>query len=130
MPAVSGKYGSVKIGSSCVAEADKWSITKECVIHEYATCETPGTDFFGKLAGRRRHSGTMEGIYDPDDPIEDYFDEGDEVTLKLYYTASKFYTGSVIIENLTIPDVDIQDGAPVRWTASFQVNGGLTKSSD
>lgn len=127
MPATSGQYGCAKIGASTIAEVDKWSLSKEAVIHEYATCETPGTQYFAYLAGRKRHSGTMEGIYDPDDPIEDYFNEGDTIVLLLYYTTSLYYTGTVIIEKLEIPDVDITEGTPVRWTASFKVVGPMTK---
>lgn len=127
MAAASGQYGSVKIGTSCIAETDKWSVEKECIVHDFATCETPGDGGMGRLAGRRRHQGSMEGIYDPDDAIEDYIEEGDTVTLKLYYTASKYYTGSAVIETLNIPDVDITEGAPLRWTATFKVIGLLTK---
>ena len=76
------------------------------------------------LAGRRRHSGTLSGIYDPDDPVEDYFEEGDTVgTLQLYVAAAKYYEGAAVIESLTIPDVDITEGSPIRWDASFRANG-------
>lgn len=128
MAAISGQYGSVKIGASCVAEVDKWSVDKSCVVHEYATCETPGDGGTGALAGRRKHAGSMEGIYDSADPPENYFEEGDTVTLKLYYTAALYYTGSCVIESLNIPDVDVMDGAPVRWSAAFKVHGLLTKA--
>lgn len=129
MSATSGQYGTAKIGSgsSCIAEVDKWSISKSCVLHDYATCETPGNGGMGVLAGRRRHSGSMSGIYDPSDPIESYINEGDTVTLKLYYTAAKYYTGTCVIETLNIPDVDIYEGAPVRWDSTFRVHGLLTK---
>jgi len=127
MAAASGQYGKVEIGASCIAEVDKWSVDKECIVHEFATCASPGDGGTDALAGRRKHSGRMEGIYDVDDAIENYFEEGDTVTLKLYYTATKYYTGSCVIENLNIPDVDITEGAPVRWEATFKVKGLLTK---
>lgn len=129
MAAASGQYGSAQIGSSCIAEVDRWSLNKECILHDFATCETPSDGGTAVIAGRKKHSGTLAGIYDPNDAIEDYFDEGDSVTLKLYYTASLYYTGTAIIENLQIPDVDIAEGAPVRWEASFRANGLFTKSA-
>lgn len=128
MTATSGQYGSVKIGTSCIAEVDRWSVTKQCILHDYATCETPGNAGTAVLAGRKKHSGRMSGIYDPDDAIEDYIEEGDTVTLKLYYTTAKYYTGTCVIEELSIPDVDITDGGPVRWDATFRVHGLLTKA--
>ena len=127
MAAYSGKYGSVKIGSSCIAEVDRWSVTKSCVLHDYATCESPGDEGTAVIAGRKKHSGRMSGIYDQADPPENYFEEGDSVTLKLYYTASKYYQGTAVIEELSIPDVDITEGAPLRWEATFRVNGLLTQ---
>lgn len=128
MAGASGQYGKAEIGSSCIAEVDSWSLSKECILHDYATCESPSDGGTAVLAGRKKHSGSMAGIYDPDDAIEDYFEEGDSITLKLYYTASKYYTGTAVIENLTIPDVDITEGAPVRWEASFRANGLFTKA--
>lgn len=128
MAAVSGKYGSVKIGSSCVAEVDNWRVSKQCILHDYATCETPGDEGTGVVAGRRKHSGSMGGIYDPTDPVENYFEEGDSVVLKLYYTATKYYQGTAYIEELSIPNVDIVEGAPVRWEATFRVHGLLTNN--
>lgn len=128
MTAISGQYGKAEIGASCIAEVDSWSLNKECILHDYATCESPSDGGTAVLAGRKKHSGSLAGIYDDADPIEDYFDEGDSVTLNLYYTASKFYTGTAVIENINIPDVDITEGGPVRWEASFRANGLFTKS--
>lgn len=129
MAAASGQYGKAEIGSSCIAEVDRWSLNKECILHDFATCETPSDGGTAVIAGRKKHSGSMSGIYDPADPVEDYFEEGDTVTLNLYYTASLYYTGSVVIENIQIPDVDIAEGAPLRWEAAFRANGLFTKSA-
>lgn len=128
MAAASGQYGKVTIGASCIAEVDKWSVDKESILHEFATCASPGDGGTDVIAGRRKHSGRLEGIYDPADAIEDYLEEGDTVTLKLYYTATQYYTGSCVIGTLNIPEVDITEGAPVRWEATFKVRGLLTKA--
>ena len=107
MTAVSGQYGCVRIGSSVVTENDQWSLSRQCVVHQYATCSTPGNTGTAALAGRRKHSGSMGGIQCDDDPIENYFNEGDSVVLKLYWTAQRWYEGTAIIENLDIEEVDI-----------------------
>lgn len=120
---ISGQYGSVKIGSSCVAEANKWTLDKEATLHEFATCKSPAGGGMAVLPGRKKHSGSAEGLFDPDDPIENYLEEGDIVTLKLYVDATHYYQGSAVIEKLTIGDVDIQEGAPVPWSFSFKANG-------
>lgn len=132
MAGVSGQYGKVNIGASCIAEVDKWTIDKECILHNYATCTSPGDGGTAVLAGRRKHSCSFEGILDATsaNEIEDYLEEGDTVTLKLYYTATRYYTGSVVIGTLNLGEVDIVDGAPVRWSASGDVNGLFTKASD
>ena len=128
MTAVSGQYGCVKIGSSAITEVDTWSLSRQCVVHEYATCSTAsGTN---ALAGRRKHSGSMGGLQSSSDPIENYFEEGDSVTLKLYWTATNFYSGTAVIETLDIEDVDITEGAPVRWSSNFKANGLFTSGSD
>lgn len=126
MTAVSGWYGSVKIGSSCVAEADRWSLNKTAILHDYATCASPGNQGTAVLAGRKRHSGSCSGIYDTADPIENYLNEGASVTLDLYVSATAYYTMTAVIEEMTIPDVDITEGAPIRWECSFRVNGLAT----
>ena len=123
---ISGQYASAKIGASCVAEANGWSLSRECTVHEFATCQTPSDGGMGAIAGRRKHGGTMKGLYDPTNKVDDYFDEGDTVTLKLYVDATNYYQGSAVIEKLDIPDVDVKDGAPVEWNASFKANGLFT----
>lgn len=129
MPAISGQYASANIGSSCIAEADRWSLNREAVLHDYATCSTPAGGGMAVIAGRRRHTGSLSGIQDPDDPIEDYFEEGDTVpSLRLYVAANKYYSGEAVIESITIPDVDITEGAPIRWECSFRANGLFTKT--
>jgi hypothetical protein len=122
MSAVSGQYATAKIGSDCVKECDGWSLNRECIVHEYATCETP-TSGTAALAGRRKHSGTLKGILDPADSVDAQFEEGDTITLKLYVTASIYYQGEAVIESVNIEEVDITEGGPIRWSASFKANG-------
>lgn len=120
---ISGQYAAAKIGSSCVAECNGWSLDRECTVHQFGTCQYPSDGGTGAIAGRRKHSGTIKGLYDPTNKVDDYFEEGDTVTLKCYVDATHYYTGSAVIEKLSIPDVDITDGAPVEWNATFKANG-------
>ena len=128
----SGQYGAVHSeNGSCIAEANKWQLSKECILHEFASCETPTDGGMDVIAGRRRHSGSISGLYDSEDPPEDWFDEGDTVTLKLYIDVAEgtYYSGTVVIEKLDIGEVDIQEGAIVPWSATFKAKGLLTKTS-
>lgn len=67
----------------------------------------------------------MNGMQDPSDPIENYFKVGDAVTLKLYYTASKYYTVPARILKVHV-ETDIDDGSPVPWDADFAITGAWT----
>ena len=123
----SGQYASVKSeAGSCIAEANAWTLDKECILHEFATCETPGDGGMDVVAGRKRHSGSFSGLYDTEDPPEEWFDEGDALTLKLYVDADVYYEGVAVIEKITIGEVDIQEGAIVPWSASFKARGLFT----
>lgn len=122
----SGQYASVKSeAGSCIAEANAWTLDKECILHEFATCETPGDGGMGVVSGRKRHSGSISGLYDPADPPEEWFDEGDRLTLKLYVdnVEGVYYEGIAVIEKVTIGEVDIQEGAIIPWSASFKAHG-------
>lgn len=126
MSAVSGQFGLIKIGSSNLQECTGWTFDRQVSVKEYGSCETG--EYTGAVSGRKRGSGTLKGIYDPDDPIDDQIEEGDSATLLLYTTASKFYTVPAIIGNLAL-EVDIETGDVERWTASFTANGQWTNPS-
>jgi hypothetical protein len=79
------------------------------------------------VAGTKDHSGTLEGKFDDSDPIDDYFDEGDLVTLHLYVTSSAFYVVPAMITEVSI-EVDIDEGDIIPWSASFGGNGAWSSS--
>lgn len=123
MTAVSGQYGKITIGSSNLTECMGWSFDRSVADHPYASCATNG--YKKRVAGTKDGTGSLNGMQDPADPIENYFVEGSQVTLRLYYTAAKFYSVPAQINRLGI-EVDIDDGAPVPWTADFGANGAWT----
>jgi len=120
MAAVSGQYGTVHIGSSELLEVNFWSMSRKTNVHQYATNNTSGHK--KTVAGTKSGSGTIRGVYDPDDPPDDHFVDGDDVTLKLYTTAAKYIEADSTIENLDY-EVEIDEGEVVGWEAGFVTDG-------
>lgn len=120
---VSGQFGDVKIGSTQVAETCKWNFSPKSNNPAYASNKTGG--YKARVAGIKDGSGSIDGKYDPAEPIMAVLDVGTEVTLKLYLTATVFYSVPSIIDTLKI-NVDIDTGDIVSWTADFSTNGAWT----
>lgn len=123
MAGISGKNGKIMIGSSNLTDCTGWTFDREVEIHKYGSCSSNG--FKKKVDGTKDGMGTISGKYDPDDPIEDYIEEGDHVTLLLYVDASKFYSVPAIIAKLSVK-VDVDSGEPVSWDADFEADGQWT----
>lgn len=123
MATVSGQYGAIKIGTSNIVECMNWTFERRAAEHAYASCATGG--YKKRIAGTKDGSGTLKGLQDSTDPIENYFIEGNSLTVRLYWTASKYYGVPAVI-NVLRTETDIDDGAPVPWEADFGVNGAWT----
>src|SRR5262245_39691681 len=123
MTAVSGQYGKITLGSSNVTECSGWSFDRTVADHPYASCATSG--YKKRIAGTKDGTGNLKGWQDPSSPIETYFVEGDHPTLRLYVSASKYYTVPCMITRLHT-EVDIDDGAIVPWEADFGIDGAWT----
>jgi hypothetical protein len=123
MAAVSGQYGKIAIASSTVTECTYWSFDRMANDQSYSSCATAG--YKKRVAGVKDGSGNLKGFQDPSNAIETYFEEGDLVTLLLYYTASKYYTVPAMITKLHV-EADIGEGALVPWEADFGINGAWT----
>lgn len=125
MSAVSGHYGAIKIGSSNMTECQGWTFKRTANTHPYKSCNTAGTDgkiYTKRVTGGSDATGTLKGLQDPADPIDNYFVEGSSITLRLYWTASKYYQVPAVIASLDI-EVDIDSGVPIPWSADFEANG-------
>lgn len=125
MSATSGQYGKILIGTSNIVECQGWTLNRTAQDHAYATCATTGLGgrkYKKRVAGPGDFTGSMKGLQDPTDPIDDYIREGDFVTLHLYWAPAKYYEAPVMITNLRV-EVDIDSGAPVPWEADFGGNG-------
>lgn len=124
----SGQYAKFTLGSgSCVAECDGWSFDREVNLEEIATCSSPAGGGVENFPGRAKHYGTAKGVLRQGDEIENYFDEGDEITARFYYSATKYWGGTIIIGKLSIQEVDIPGGKAIRWTCDWKAQGLLTK---
>ena len=123
MATMSGQYGKVLIGSSSVVEVMKWSFARSVPDNPHGTSATAG--YKKRTAGTKDGSGSLNGLQDPSDPVEGYFEEGDIVTLKLYDSASRFFSVPAMISKLDT-ECDIDDGAPVPWSADFGIHGAWT----
>lgn len=124
MAGVSGQYGKIMIGASTLAECTKWTWNEEVVDSAYASCSTSGNR--SRVAGTKDSTGTLEGILDPSDDIHNYILAGDHVTLKLYYTATKYHSVPAQINKIG-QEVDIEEGNVIRWTADFGQTAAPTR---
>ena len=120
MAAASGQYGKIMIGGSTLIECTGWSFDRSVAEHVYASCATSG--YKKRVAGTKDGTGELRGVLDPADPIEGYINEGDQVTLLLYFTAAKYHSVPAQINNISV-EVDVEEGEIVRWTAGFGING-------
>lgn len=124
----SGEYSQIKIGSSNVVECMAWTFNRTVNTHPYRTCSTTGTDgktYTKRVSGGHDATGNIKGLQTDDDPIENYFVEGSEVTLKLYWYTNKYYQVPATIAKLNV-EADRDSGAPVPWDADYEANGQWT----
>jgi len=113
----SGQYGTFHVGASELLEVNNWKLTRKAAIHEYATNNTEG--YKKTVAGTKSGSGSVSGIYDGQ--CSD-LTPGDDVAVKLYYSAAGSFDIDVTVESFDV-EVDIDDGAPVSWECSFITDG-------
>jgi hypothetical protein len=129
--AISGKSGNcltLPIGGTGtgteIAELTKWSFNPKCNNPAWASNRTAG--FKRRRAGIRDGSGSIEGKWDPGDPITDHLEDGTEVQLNLVTTGAQQFTVPAIIDGLKL-DVDLDSGDIIGWSADWSLNGAWTK---
>lgn len=120
-----GKYGRIKLGSTILAYADKWSLAVAADASQFPVFGGGGWKF--GVVGSKGGTGSMEGAYDFDSPFEDDVTVGTEYTAELYLStaaggSASFITVTIQITNIEYT-VDATTGDPERWTCSFQTNG-------
>jgi hypothetical protein len=123
---ISGSRGDVLLNTTQVSEVTKWSFNPKIESKAYTSNKTLGTK--KRIKSNKDGSGSVEGIWDPWDPITDHLEEGTEVSLKLQHETGQFWLVPAIIESLTF-DVDIDSGDVEKWTADFSTTGVWTNPS-
>lgn len=118
----SGSAGKVLISSTSVGEITKWTFNKNAVVTQFGSSEAAG--FKKAIAGTKFGSGTIEGKWDGalTAPIK----EGTAATLLLHTNATELFTVPAIMSNFTLT-VDIDNGTPNSFTATFETNGAWTE---
>jgi len=126
-----GRYGRVKAGNNVIVYADKWSMEQTADASQFPTFG--GGGFKHGVVGNVGATGTIEGPYDFDDPVEDELAVGSEYAAELYLSTvaggdARFYTLTIQITGLSTT-VDGTGADPVRWAATWQSDGTITDPS-
>ena len=121
---ISGVQGDVLIGSNQVREVKKWSFKPKMTTKDYASNITAG--YRKRVSSTKDGTGTLDGVWDPWNPITDVMDIGASVTLKLQHHTNQFWLIPAIINDMSF-DVDMDTGDVEAWTASFETDGQWTK---
>lgn len=125
MAAMSGTLAKVMIGASTLVECTGWTYTRSAILHAYASCNTSG--YKKRVKGTMDSSGTLKGMFDESNFIEDYFGVGDAVTLLLYINGTDYWSQPAMIETLEI-ETDVDEGALIPWSSSWSGNGAWSSS--
>lgn len=123
MPAASGQYADIKVGSCSLVECTEWTMDDSVADFPYSSCATSGHK--KRVTGPRDSTGTLAGIFDPDDPIHGLIEPGDAVTLKLFTKSGKGHSVPAVIISLN-HGAQIEEGSPLRWNATWGQNGAPT----
>ena len=126
MAAVTGCNGKVLVGASTVAIINSWSFNPTVNIDKFG--HSGSGCWKDAVAGTKDGSGSFDAKLDTADEFYDVFEVGDAVTLKLYITATLFYTVQALIEGYTI-EVDIDDGNATTVSVDFQAKGNSTTAA-
>ena len=123
MGAFSGKSGSVKVGTTPVADVTKWSASHKANVATFASSSSNGWKV--AVPGTEEISGDIEAkLQDNANAIP--ISINSIVTLELN-TGQLKLSGGAIITQIDY-EVDIDAGAPVGFRASFVSSGAWTYS--
>jgi hypothetical protein len=122
MTIISGKDGTLQLGSAEVARLTSWAIEKTSAAKAYVANDTGGAR--RRVSGIRDCSGQLEIAADGRDTAPAA--EGDFVALKLCADRSgnNYYELSAIVEKVRV-QVDISAGTPIGYTVIFSGNGPI-----
>lgn len=120
----SGQYGKISkdVGGTITAitECTNWSISKATPTTRYASCSTGG--YSRTVTGVKQISGTIAGMFDRANPIEQILDIGDRILLQLHYNATAGHKFWVRITSGPNYNQDIKEGTAPEWTANWEMD--------
>lgn len=122
-PTQSGKDGKVYLVGTPDKELEitKWNRTGEVDTDRFATSMSDGHK--QSQPGNRSATGTVEGKRRTDaDKIEALLEEGDQVNLKLGFTATTGINQPATIKNLQF-EVDVDGGGMESFSFNWESNG-------
>lgn len=114
----SGKYGDIRLSTGTqLAEATNWKASIKSNNPAFATNVTPGW--------KKRVGGVKDGelSFDLLDNANAYFDVGDAISIALYTSTSVLWTTMPVLVDDYGLEVDIDNGAPLKWATKASSNG-------
>ncbi len=131
---ISGMFGDARWAATSggsyvsVAEINKWEFGSKSKTHQYVSNKT--AQYTRTVGGPLSGSGSLTVTNDPTAPLTGVIESGtggtsDNFFLKLYLDATQFYLVPAVIGELKLT-VDIEEGAVIGGTASFEANGQWT----
>ncbi|HHV98602.1 MAG TPA: hypothetical protein GXX36_03355 [Clostridiaceae bacterium] len=125
--AIEGYGGSVKVGSSKVAEIANWSLDLSADDIDITSFDSNG--WRERIQGIKEWSGSFEGNFDPTDTtgqgeLIDAWLSGDAVTLELNVNSTVKFSGDAFVTLSIETPVDDK----VNFSCDFQGTGALTPS--
>ena len=124
--ALAGKSGKVMIGTSNVAEIKSWSLDTSVDMLDDTVLGDSWKTF---IAGLAEWGAKAEGVFAIDTDtngqtaLQTAYLTGASVTLKLYVSPTKFYSGTAYISSLSVEDT-VEDIVSV--SLEFQGSGQLS----
>jgi predicted secreted protein len=124
--ALAGKSGKVMIGTSNVSEIKNWSVDTGADMLEDTVL---GDEWKTFIAGLKEWSAKAEGLFALDTDtngqtaLQNAYLSGTPVTLKLYVSPTKFYSGFALISSLSVEDT-VEDIVNISF--EFQGSGQLS----
>ncbi len=121
MAEVSGKFGSFTFTGITTGTALSWTVNDAMDIYDKTDFVDANAGYKTKIAGLPNWTATIEALWDSSNTA----DSGDSALLTLVVTTGKTYSGTAMIESISLTTVAA--GEPIKATYSFVQNGALTR---
>ena len=123
MAKISGKNGKILVGNTTLPAIRKWTFDFKSNNPQFATSDAPGHKV--SVGGVKSGTVSFEAVLDDGNVIYENYKPGQEVTLKLYENATRFWTVPVRIEGIK-GEADINDGGELVVPYEATTNGAWT----